>query len=294
LQAGWLDVWFQRPISFSDPRPQQSEVERMICGDGVFIENRTIKAGEQVSYDRMQLKNLDLNNISGDFHGDGPGWLVSVSRGGSQGFAMPGGLSAGPGGPAAVRPAGFGPPLPETPDPNQLTCVHLRFLRSITGNKIAKVVVFHGQVCAAYAPAQSWTTTLDSDDPNRLGLKAVVLHSDHLEVDGMSPVSGSTGSKVELKALDNVVAEGTNFTSRSARLTYTQEKELLILEGDGRSDAELFKQEGGPGTPATHFAAQNIRYFLETKFRPAKVEVTGVRSFETNQTPGRPAAPGRK
>ena len=60
----------------------------------------------------------------------------------------------------------------------------------------------------------------------------------------MSPVSGSSGGNMELTALDNVIAEGTNFTARSARLTYTQAKDLLILEGDGRSDAELFKQEG--------------------------------------------------
>ena len=65
----------------------------------------------------MQLKNLDLNNITGDFHGDGPGWLVRVSRGGSQGFAMPGGPLAGPGRPATVRPVGFGPPQPGRPIP---------------------------------------------------------------------------------------------------------------------------------------------------------------------------------
>ena len=293
LVTGWLDVCFQQPISFSNARQQQQPppaVERLICGDGVFIENRSVEAGQQVSYERMQLKNLDLNNISGDFHGDGPGWLVSVRRGGNGAFAMPGGPLAGPGQAATTRPVAFGPTPLRTSDPNQLTCIHLRFMKSLTGNKIRKEIVFHGQVCTAYAPVPSWTATLDSDDPKRLGPKAVVLHCDNLEVDDMSPVSGSSGGNVEMTALDNVIVEGTNFTARSARATYTQAKDLMILEGDGRSDAELFKQDGGEGTPASRFGAQKILYFLKTN----QVNAEGVRSLDMNQAPRATTTPGRK
>jgi len=291
LQTGWLDVCFQQPISFSAPQPQQPPlVERLTCGDGVFVENRSIEAGKQVSYDRMALKNFDLNNISGDFHGDGPGWLVSVRRGGSQGFSMPGGPLAAPGGPVAVRPAGFDPRQAGPSDPNQLTCIHLRSFKSITGNKLRKSVVFHGHILAAHALAPSWTTTLESDDPKRLGPQAVVLHCDNLEVDDMSPVSGSSGGNLELTALDNVIAEGTTFTSRSARLTYTQAKELLILEGDGRSDAELFKQELGEGHEVSHFAAQKILFFIRTNQAVAE----GMRSLQMPLAPGKPMVPPRK
>ena len=115
-----------------------------------------------------------------------------------------------------------------------------------------------------------------------------MLHCDNLEVNDMSPVSGSSGGNLELTALDNVIAEGTNFTARSARLTYTQAKDLLILEGDGRSDAELFKQEG-EGTPASRFAAQKILYFLKT----GQVNADGVRSLDMNQAPGRRDDSGR-
>lgn len=290
LQTGWLDIYFQQPISFSDTRPQQPPlVEKLICGDGVFVENRTLEAGQQVSYDRIQLKNLDLNNISGDFHADGPGWLVSVRRGSGQGFSMPGGPLAESGRPATTRPVGFGSPPPSPSDLGPLTCLHLRFMKSITGNKVRKDLVFHGQVRTAYAPAQSWTTTLESDDPNRLGPQSVVMRCENLAVNEMSPVSGSSGGNLELAALDNVIAEGSNFTARSARLTYTQAKELLILEGDGRSDAELFKQER-EGLQASRFAAQKILYFLKT----GQVNADGVRSLDMNQAPGRSMVPGRK
>ena len=56
LQTGWLDVWFQQPISFSDTRPQQALVEKLKCGDGVFVENRTVEDGRQASYDRMSAR----------------------------------------------------------------------------------------------------------------------------------------------------------------------------------------------------------------------------------------------
>ena len=185
LQTGWLDVYFQKPISFSDARqqqPQSQQVERLVCGNGVFVENRSIEAGRQVSYDRMLLKNLDLNNITGDFHGDGPGWLVSVRHGGSQGFAMPGRAARWTWPPGDSPPDRFWSAATGPSDPNQLTCTHLRFMKSLTGNKIRKDFMFHGQVCVAYAPAQSWTTTLDSDDPKGLGPNAVVLHCDNLQV----------------------------------------------------------------------------------------------------------------
>ena len=36
-----------------------------------------------------------MNNITGDFHGNGPGRVISVRRGGNQDFSMPGGPMAG-------------------------------------------------------------------------------------------------------------------------------------------------------------------------------------------------------
>ena len=97
----------------------------------------------------------------------------------------------------------------------------------------------------------------------------------------MGPLSGGSGGNLELTALDNVVAEGTDFLARCARLTYTQAKELLILEGDGRSDAELYQQKGGEGTDASPLKAQKILYFRKT----GQAKVEGLHSLETNQAP---------
>ena len=313
LETASLDVCFQHPVSFSQAQPQEPAlVETLHCDGGVSVVNRTLEAGQQTSLDRIWVKNLDMNNLTGDFHADGPGRVISVRRGGGgPGLGLPGGPLAGSaplggagvspasfragGTPAPQRtggfPAAFAPGQPPPADPNQLTCLDLRFMNSITGNKKRNVLEFHGQVRAARAVVQSWSAMLDDDDPKRLGPDSVVLYCENLEVADMGPVSGSGshGGNQEFQARDNVIAEGTNFTARCARLSYSQAKDQLIFEGDGRSDAELYKQEA-EGKKVDPFKAQKIIYFQKT----GQVNVDGFRSLETNQAPSKPAAPARR
>jgi len=294
METRWMDVCFQHAISFSEGfsgARQQPQVETIHCGDGVYIVNQTFDAGQQVAIDRMQLRGLDMNNLTGEFHADGPGRVISVRRGGEQGFAMPGGALAR-GGPssagAPVRAAAF-PPAQPAADPKQMTCLDLTFMKSITGNKNRKKLEFHGQVHAAHAAAPSWGTTLEEEDPNQLpkapGIQPVVLDSESLEIADMSPVGGG-GQNMEFQARDNVKAESTNFSARCARMSYSQAKDWVIFEGDGRSDAELYKQEG-PGKAASPFKAQKITYFLKTQ----DVDVNGFRSVEINQAPEKSPKP---
>ncbi len=293
METSWLDVHLQHPISFSAPRPQgpalqePALVEKIICGEGVYIVSQSFNKGQQTGFDRIWLKDLDMNNITGDFHANGPGRVISVRRGSNQAFDMQGGplAGAGPGnGQVAARPAAFAPAQPPD-DPNQISCLDLKFYKSIIGNKNRKEMTFFGNVHAAHAPAQSWTTTLEDPDPKHLGKDAIVLDSESLEVDDMSPVSGGGGgANAEFQARDNVIAEGTNFVARCARLSYSQAKDQLIFEGDGRSPAELDKQEG-EGVEAQPFKAQKITYYKNT----GQVDVGGFRSGEMIQSPAKPA-----
>ena len=243
-----------------------------------------------------------MNNITGDTYANGPGRMISVRRGGNQAFDMPAGPLAGAGaggapaqsvGGTPARPAAFAPAQPRpaspSPDPNQLSCLDLTFMQSITGNKNHKEMTFHGNVRAAHAPASTWETTLEDPDPKRLGKDAVVLHSDSLEVADMGPVGGGGGGNTEFQARDNVIAEGSTFFARCARLSYSQAKDQLIFEGDGRSDAELYKQEQEGGAVQT-YKMQKIIYFKKTR----QVNVDGFNSLEMNQPPEKPAPPGRR
>jgi lipopolysaccharide export system protein LptA len=139
-------------------------------------------------------------------------------------------------------------------------------------------MTFHEQVHAAYSPVQDWLATLEGDDPRAFGPQAIILRSDHLTVVDMTPPGGDKSA--EMLAFGNVVAEGAVFTARASRMTYSQANGLLVLDGDGRTDAELFRQEH-PGSTASHFTARRILYW--PKINQAKVD--GVRTLELNQYP---------
>ena len=48
---------------------------------------------------------------------------------------------------------------------------------------------------------------------------------------------------MEMEAIGNVSVEGATFQALANRMTYAEAKDLLVLEGDGRDDAELYRQE---------------------------------------------------
>ena len=100
-----------------------------------------------------------------------------------------------------------------------------------------------------YGPVDNWDAMLTTENPDQLGPDGVVVHCDQLSVvQLLLPVGGRR--LVELVADGNTVVEGTTFTARGSRITYSEAKDLLILKGDGRSDAELFQQPQ-PGAEAS-------------------------------------------
>ena len=164
---------------------------------------------------------------------------------------------------------------------DQLGCVHVRFQGGITGD-IRHEATFHDQVRAAYAPVDSWTASLDTENVEALGPNGALLHCDELSADNLAaPASKTPG--LEFVAAGNAVLEGSGdqFTARAARITYDQKKDLMILEGDGRTDAELYRQLA-PGARASKAAARKIFYWPKTK----RSYVDGARTLEFNQSPG--------
>ena len=90
------------------------------------------------------------------------------------------------------------------------------------------------------------------------------MNCDRLTVNEMDTPAGTHR---ELAADGNVVAEGTrdggSFFARALRMTYAEVKNLLVLEGDGRTDAELFRQQR-IGGPTSKVAARKIFYWPQS------------------------------
>jgi hypothetical protein len=123
-------------------------------------------------------------------------------------------------------------------------------------------MAFDSHVRTIYGPVLTWDAELDPDRPDTWGEQGVMMTSDRLavaEVPNMKPDEHT----YELEATGNTVVESTFYTARAARLTYAQAKGLLVLEGDGRSPARLFRQQR-VGAKPDESASRKIEFWPST------------------------------
>jgi hypothetical protein len=300
LKADSLEVSLQKRIDFNDPQMpdenknrlppvrggdagQSANVEQLICRGGVSIQNKTFDdKGQQLSVDQMQMREITINQVTGAIQGRGPGWITSVRRG------SPGG-TPGLGSPKAT-------PSPEDKPKkgDGLSFLNVRFEGPIGGNVHRRELSFSDQVRAVYGPVKDWREELDPDVPDKLSPGAVLLNSDQLIVRQMPALTRDGDPTAEMEAIGNALVEGETFTARTHKLSYSQAKNLLVLEGNGTTDAQIFGQPQ-PGGHTPHTAAQRILIWL-TESRVERVEVDNARVVDLgnigSSKPGKPSTGG--
>lgn len=286
LRAGSLDVVFTKQIDFSastsDRTARNTDVARIACGNGVRIESESVAADGGKSVEKLFLRDLLVDRATGEVTGSGPGRLASTRFGAAPGIALPG---AG-GLPGA---AGAAQPTP-APRPDELSYLGVDFQRGIRGNINRRQMEFHQRVEAIWGPVGGWNETLDAHAAGGLPPRAVAITSDVLSVGQAAPLPGVRRGTLELGAAGNVMVEGEAFTARSSRLSWSEAKDLLVFEGDGRSDAQLFRQER-VGAPTSSASAGKILYWRGLN----QVEVNDARFIDLEQlggTGGAPRLPG--
>ncbi len=243
--AGTLDVTLNRRVDFANPGQTDGiDIRELSFGDGVYIENRSYELRELVSLDQMQSRNLSIDQQTGGIYADGPGWVNSVRRGGD-----------------ALSPSGQQPSAArrDSASPNRLNYLHVDFQRAMVGNVNKREIQFLDQVKTVYGPVASWDERLDASRRDGLGEDGVLMTCDKLTVLEMgTPVAGRR--PFELEATGNTLVEGRTFTARAERISYAEAKQLLVLEGNGRADAEIWRQTR-IGGPTSHAAARKILYW---------------------------------
>jgi hypothetical protein len=247
-----LTVTLNQEVNLSrDKPPENLDVQELAFVGGVYVQNTGQRQGSQTSYDQLQVRDLKIEHSTGRLHAYGPGWGSSVR--------YDGGLAENGLNPAADASAA---------DP-RLAYVRVDYEDEITGNITARELTFRGRVRTLYGPVDAWDQTLDPDPAQGLGRGQYLLASDQLSVaDAASRMAGSEAG-IELTALGNATIEGDAFTARAWRVAYAKAKELVILEGDGRTEAELWRK--GSTTPDA--AAQQIRFWTTNQ----SVQVDGGR-----------------
>ncbi len=265
LETQTMDVTLQRPIRFTDDKSsERPQVEEIQCFGGAMIKSRSYDPDQQLSsFDQLSVTDLIVNRRTGEILG-GPGWLNSVHFKSSD-------ITDGPLSKGNTTAAG-------TPPPNQLFCLHVQFQKSLTGNLGDTTNFAHGwlrfsdAVWTTYGPVDKWDASLTTHDPSELGPDGIVAKCDRLTI-ARTPSAVDRHPSFELEALGNTKVYGIDFTAVGHRITYDQDKDKVILEGDGRNNAELWREQP---SGRDHTAAQQFSYSRKTK----KVGGAGVQSLE--------------
>ena len=277
VRAGSLDVIFDRPFEFAAGEAgrggKQPEVARIACGAGVKIESESIDEAGQASTEQLFVRDLVIDRASGDVAGTGPGRLTSTRTGQPPAMSMP----TGPQGQGAVS----AQPVAATPRAPGLTYLGVDFQRGLRGNLHRRTMEFHQRVEAIWGPVARRGDTLDPHAAGGLPEDAITIGCDVLAVGQAPPLPGRERSSIEIGAGGNVLVEGESFTARSARLTWSEAKDLLVFEGDGRSDAQLYRQLKAGAQPSSASAGK-ILYWRALN----RVDVEDARYLDLDQLRG--------
>ncbi|MFM7074911.1 MAG: hypothetical protein ACKO3G_02435 [Planctomycetaceae bacterium] len=280
LRAGVLDVFFSRPVDFSaDPsarRPagERPEVARVVGRGKVRVEYENAVPGGEQSVFKLFVEDLQADVASGDVLGTGPGQLSMVRFGAPVGFEF-----VSPGAPRPAAPARA----------DELTYYGVDFQRGLRGNYRRRAAEFHQRVEAICGPVEGWNQRLDVHAAGGLPPRTIALTGDVLGC-GVAPAApGRRRDSVEASAFGNVMVEADTFNGRSARLSWSEAKDMVVFEGDGRTDAQLFLQEQ-VGAPTSNASAGRIVFWPGER----RVEVNDARYLDLDQLNGgaTPKLPG--
>ncbi|HTU23795.1 MAG TPA: hypothetical protein VMF30_00270, partial [Pirellulales bacterium] len=289
-----LDATLQRTIDFAHPpdpnsKAEPATLEQLVCAGGprgrVEFESRSNdESGQLESIDRMEAPDLALNRTTGGIDAHGPGWVSSVRRGMAAAASSRGLAGTPPAGPQAKPVAARKPTGTGGSDPNALTYLTVHFARSISGNMYKRELTFANQVKCIYGPVPTWETVLDVENPDQAGPDAINLTTDALTVREAPGRLTGERSWLELETQGNTQADGMGITARAHRLTFAEQKSLMVLEGDGTSNASVFRQTT-PGGPVSTTTASRILFWPNT----SRVEVDNGRFIDLGPMPGSPA-----
>jgi hypothetical protein len=259
-----LNVTMTQRIDFSAPK-QAGPVEiAVLTLDGgkspvVLQQVSRDKEGKQTSFDNLRTGKLTVDRVANTLTASGPGevWTVRKDAPG----LMP-----------------MSPDAPQKPKDDKLTYICVKFEGGINGKLDTHEIRFERQVDTTYGQVNDWKDRLFATKTEDLGPTGAHMTSDALTVTEMS--LSKSQKWVELEATGNVIIDGTSFTARAARVGYTSDKDQLVLEGDGRNDAEFWHQ-AGPGKDHSYTAAGKIRFQRKT----GTLEMGDGKSFTLGSLP---------
>jgi len=244
IQTDELALTLTQPVQLSDLQAPLEDVgvEQITAKGNVRLENHSFDERGLVTIDKMFVRDLTVNQLTGEIAGQGPGWVNTMREGGRR-----------------LVPLG----RKEAADDSQVTLLHVDFQRGLGGNLHRRELSFFGQVKAVYGSADDWQSLSGNTTRQSLPEGGVILRCQELKVVQMAGRHAVIDAPVEMIATGNTTVEGRTFSARAHRISYAQAKGQLVIEGDGRTDAELWHQ-ASPAAPEANTTGRKIQFWPET------------------------------
>lgn len=229
-----MEIYLGNPINMQTPKAGTTSLDRVVLKDSVDIRAaQNDSQGNRLSLERIVVPTLTYHLPQSQLVGSGPGWLRSWH------------LSSMNLGQMASSSSVRNSPAQE------IQGAHLNFHESMVAYMDRSEVVFEGKVELAAGPLPSWDHMIDINTMQRLNTDEMMLNCDLLkayDTSGLGQRSSSFAPATaswEFQSLGNVRFAGKSdegeYSGSGYRVTYSQPKDLLVLEGDGRTPAHVRK-----------------------------------------------------
>jgi hypothetical protein len=275
-----MEIYLGAPVNMQAPKPGSPNLDRVVLKDSVDIRAaQNDNQGNRLSLERIVVPSLTYHLPKSQIVGSGPGWIRSWHLSSINLGQM---ASA-----SSVR----------TSPKQEIQGAHLNFRESMVAYMDRSEVVFEGKVELAAGPLPSWDHMIDINTMQRLKTDEMLLSCDLLkayDTSGLGPRVSSfapPSATWEFQSLGNVRFAGKtdegDYSGSGYRVTYTQPKDLLVLEGDGRTPAHI-RKDPLPNSREQAFdadvisAAINVKTMATQEVRITRVGVEASRNSIQN------------
>ncbi len=266
VTSGSLDATLSDHVDFSATDEADGiELKTLTFHEGAQGHAQTFDQRQKLlAVSHMQSYRLMFDQQKEFFTADGPGWLTDVR------------LAKSP--LKRRRPATASNPNTRSHAKTQLFFSRIEFQRGAQGDLEKSEFHFVGRVRGIYGPVRDWNEQLALQGSRPVVEDTFVLHCDHLVAARVgAPVNGD--DMYDYLAQGNAFIQSMEFDAQGDRLSYSQSKDLAVLEGNPREDAKLRRYPRTGQTQQQQAAARRIFY------SPGRdeVRVDDVRQIELSQ-----------
>ena len=210
----------------------------------IGVQNANVDANGKVnSLQKLFVPMATVDAVTGDIATSGPGAAMSYQY--SKGESQTTGFSQS-------APTG-------EPQAGDLTCVHVKFDGELIANSERGTMEIDRNTRTAWGKVDRFDRTLDPDRPDQLPLGAAVLKSDVLKFAQWTPRNSEP--RLEMKAEGNTSIRSQLFEAVADRLTYNDDTDLLVIEGNPPAMAKLSHRKSPRGKIDT-MVASKVKYNL--------------------------------